>query len=207
MLQEIKQRTDEWFEQRLGLFTASEIHKLMGVKGIGKTGETYAFEKACEIVFGREEDNFVSWDMQRGIELEPVAFDKFKELNGMFLSVDPAHFFPYGDNAGASPDGLVGSDSILEIKCPKRDKLLRLMAFGKDEIDQNYILQMQMQMLCTKSSSCYFFNYGLFDGVEMWHEIKVERDEKIIETMISRIAEATKKRDEYVELLNSNKQF
>ena len=73
----MQQRSKEWFEARRGKFTSSEIHKLMGIKGLGKTGETYCFEKACEVVFGIDEDaNFESFDMQRGTELEPYAFEK-----------------------------------------------------------------------------------------------------------------------------------
>jgi len=75
------QRSKEWYETRRGRFTASEIHKLMGIKGMGATGETYCFEKAVEIAFGiDEDDDFTSYDMKRGIELEPKAFAKFKEM-------------------------------------------------------------------------------------------------------------------------------
>lgn len=99
---ENKQRSENWHNERLGKFTASEIHKLLGKQGLGLTGETYCFEKACEIVFGiDEEENFISSDMQRGINLEPLAFDKFKELKELdFIEVKEAYFFPLGENAG-----------------------------------------------------------------------------------------------------------
>lgn len=59
------QRSEDWFEARKGRFTASDIHKLLGVRGLGQTGESYIFEKAVEEVFGLdEEDAFVSNDMQ-----------------------------------------------------------------------------------------------------------------------------------------------
>ena len=80
-----EQRSKEWFDSRLGKFTASEIHKLLGVKGLGETGKTYAFEKACELVYGKDEnDDFTSFDLKRGVELEPMAFRKFKELEEYF---------------------------------------------------------------------------------------------------------------------------
>jgi exodeoxyribonuclease (lambda-induced) len=200
----MEQRSNEWFEQRAGRFTASEIYKLMGVKGLGLTGEDYAFQKACEIVFGRnEDDNFMSFDMQRGVELEPIAFEKFKDIN--FYDVKNAVFFPFGESAGASPDGLVNDDSILEIKCPKPLKIFGLI--NGDEIDKNYLFQMQMQMLCTNSVRCYFFNYGIYNGIEIYHEIIVERDEAVIEKIKERIIEATKLRDEYVVNLKKNIQF
>lgn len=204
-----KQRSEQWYNERLGKFTASEIHKLLGVKGLGLTGETYAFEKACELIYGLdEEESFTSYDMQRGIALEPLAFRKFKELKEMeFIEVKESYFFPYTENAGASPDGVVGDDAILEIKSPRSKKFFNLVAKGYDAIDKEYIAQMQMQMLCSNSKRCHFFNYIIFKGQEMWHEIIVERDEKMIELIKERITEAVKIRDDYKQYLIENKQF
>lgn len=206
---ENKQRSENWYNERLGRFTASEIHKLLGVKGLGLTGETYCFEKACEIVFGiDEEENFISSDMQRGINLEPIAFRKFQELKELeFLEVKESYFFPFGESAGASPDGLVDKNGVLEIKCPRSKKFFRLVAEGEKAIDSEYYYQMQMQMLCSNSDHAYFFNYIIFKGVEMWHEIKVNRDETMINKIKERIIEATKIRDEFVQYLTTNKQF
>lgn len=205
----MQQRSNEWFLERNGKFTASEIHKLLGIKGLGLTGQGYAFEKAAEIVFGRdEEESFVSYDMQRGIELEPLAFEKFKDLKEFdFINVTNCSFFRYGKNAGGSPDGMVGIDDCLEIKCPKPNKFFNLIEKGEVAIDKQYIAQMQMQMLASKSMKCYFFNYIIFNGVEMWHEIVINRDEVMIELIKKRIDEAVKLRDEYVDNLINNKQF
>jgi putative phage-type endonuclease len=205
----MEQRSKEWFAVREGRFTASRISELLGIKGLGLTGENYAFEKACELVYGVDEnENFESFDMKRGVELEPIAFRKFKELKEYdFLEVQEATFFPLGNNAGASPDGLVGDNAILEIKCPRSTKFFKLIAQGKDAIDKSYLDQMQMQMLCTNSNHCHFFNYVIFKNQEMWHEIIIERDETRIELIKQRIIEATKLRDEFVEYLTNNKQF
>ena len=200
------QRTNEWFNQRIGRFTASRISDLLGVKGLGKTGETYAFDMACEIVFGREDEQFVSFDMQRGIELEPHAFNKFCELNPE-LNVQPSKFFPHSENAGASPDGLIGLDAVLEIKCPKPTKLFRLIAQGMDAIDPAYVDQMQMQMMCTNSDRAYFFNYAIFNGQVVHHTIQVERDDERIKLIADRIAQAVIIRDEFVQYLLNEKQF
>lgn len=205
----MEQRTKEWGEMRLGRFTASEIYKLMGAKGLGETGNTYAFEKAVEIVFGKnEEEQFINTDTQRGIELEPLAFRKFQEIKEPdFITVEKCSFFPLGENAGASPDGLLGKDAILEIKCPKPNKFFGLIANGYAAIDLKYICQMQMQMLCTNSEQCHFFNYIIFNGFEMWHEIVVNKDVAIQELIKKRIDEAAVIRNNYVNLLKNNKQF
>lgn len=204
---QISQRSKEWFDLRLGRFTASQIDNLLGVKGLGLTGESYIFEKASEIVFGAdEEESFVSYDMQRGTELEPIAFAKFKELKELeFIDVSETSFFVLGDHAGASPDGLVGNDAILEIKCPRPMKFFKLIK--DNQIDKVYMSQMQMQMLCTNSVRAHFFNYIIFNGVEMWHEIVVERDEKIIQLIKDRLSEAVKIKGEFIGYLIDNKQF
>ena len=205
----MKQRSKEWFDSRKGRFTGSEIHKLMGVKGLGKTGDTFAFQKAIEIVFGKNEDEqFTSFDMQRGIDLEPVAFNKFKEIKALeFVDVEETSFFAFGDNSGASPDGLVGKDAILEIKCPKSEKFFNLVAKGKDAIDKEYMYQMQCEMMATNSTKAYFMNFLIHNGVEMHHIIEVDIDEELIEKMKGRIEEAVVIRDEYIKQLNNNKQF
>lgn len=205
----MKQRSKEWFAVREGRFTASRIGELLGIKGLGLTGENYAFEKACELVYGiDEEENFETFDMKRGTELEPIAFRKFKELKEYdFFDVREATFFPLGESAGASPDGLVNDDAILEIKCPRSTKFFKLVAQGKDAIDKTYLDQMQMQILCTNSERCHFFNYIIFKGKEMWHEIIVERDNERIELIKKRIEEATILRDKFVSYLTSNQQF
>jgi len=203
------QRSSDWFNARKGRFTASSIHKLLGIKGLGQTGESYIFEKAIEDIFGIDEDDtFTSFDMQRGITLEPLAFRKFKELKEFdFIDVQETTFFPFGSHAGASPDGLVGSDSILEIKCPRPTKFFNLVAHGIDSIDKEYIYQMQMQMMATGGGKAYFFNYFIFEGQEYWHEIIVEQDEQVCDLIWDRIIEANEIKNEYINKLKSNKQW
>lgn len=205
--EQVEQRSPEWFDVRLGRFTASQIDNLLGIKGLGLTGESYIFDKAVESVFGiDEEESFSSYDMKRGTELEPIAFAKFKELKEFtLLDVQQTSFFCYGEHAGASPDGLVGNDAILEIKCPRPLKFFKLVK--DNQIDKVYISQMQMQMLCTNSQRAHFFNYIIYNGVEMWHEIIVERDEKIIDLIKQRLDEAIVIKNEFMQYLIENRQF
>jgi putative phage-type endonuclease len=200
------QRTIGWHAHRNGKFTASEIHKLLGVRGLGETGKLYAIEKAIKELYGEMEENFVSFDMQRGIDTEPLAFAKFKALKELeFLEVENCGFFNFEEHAGASPDGLVSDNAILEIKCPRSTTFFELVA--TNEIDKKYYAQMQMQMLATGRERAYFFNYLIHEGTEFWHEIVVERDPDFIEIMKERILEATKIKLEYIEKINNNKQF
>lgn len=202
----LEQRSNEWFDIRLGRFTASEIHKLMGVKGLGETGKTYAIEKAIEVISGGNEDEIISQDLKRGIELESLAFNKFKEIKFYeFLNVENTSFFEFGEHSGASPDGLVSDNSTLEIKCPRDLKFFKIVADGK--IDDNYIWQMQHQMLSANKEHSYFFNYILNKGKEYWHEIIVPRDERKIDLIKERLSEAIEIKLNYIEKITANKQW
>jgi putative phage-type endonuclease len=200
------QRTESWLKDRYGKFTASEIIKILGIKALGETGKTYAIDKAIQELYGDFEENYISYDMQVGIDTEPLAFAKFKELKGLeFLEVQKCGFFNYESHAGASPDGLVSDAAVLEIKCPKSTTFFKLVA--TNEIDAKYYAQMQMQMLCTNRNKAYFFNYLVHEGTEYYHEIIVERDEVMIDKIKSRLKEAIEIKTEYINLINNNKQW
>ena len=205
------QRTDSWYKQREGRFTASGIGRLLGKESLARTRQsidTYAFEKAIEAVYGREEDTYVSEDMQRGLNQEPLAFALFKDLKSYeFLDVEEVGFYKFGEHSGASPDGKVSNNSNLEIKCPRRNKFFKIVANGKEEIDNTYLAQMQMQMLCTETEKTYFVNYYLEKSIQYWHEIIIERDEKTIDLIKDRIEIATEIKLDYIEKINKNAQW
>lgn len=200
----MEQRTQEWFDARKMKFTASRINELLGVKGLGLTGESYARDVAQEYFFDKEE-MFVSNDMQRGIDLEPMAFDFIKQkFEKDFISVENCGFFAVGE-MGASPDGLIGDDAILEIKCPKQAKFLEVVETNK--VDKKYYDQMQCQMYCTNRKKAYYLNYCIIDGIEYGHLIEVERDEERIKLMIERVGQAVIIRDQIIENIKANKQW
>lgn len=204
-----EQLTTEWFNQRLGRFTASQISQLMGVKGLGETGNTLAFEKAIEIVFGRDETwNVETWDMKRGKDQEQEAFELFEQLKAQqFIEVQKASFFPLGVNSGASPDGLVGTDAVLEIKCPRPEKFFRIMKDGVSALDKSWTDQIQLEMKCTNSTKCYFFVFLKWQGENLYHELEIEYDAQRVDLILERIEQAVIIRDEYVNELKTNKQF
>lgn len=209
---EVKQRSEDWFKMREGRFTASQISRLLGketLKTTQKSINTYAMESAIDEVFGREpEMEFLPKDMQRGVDLEPLAFKKFAELmEEEFVDVVECGFYPFGEHAGASPDGLVGDTSILEIKCPQRAKFFKYVINGADEIALNYMAQMQMQMFCTDTNLCYFMNYIIDKGQESWHIIEVQRDEDMINLIKERIDLAIEYKKQFIESIKENKQF
>jgi hypothetical protein len=78
-----------------------------------------------ETLYIGQEENMQSWDMKRGIELGANCFAKFKEL---YPETVESYMFPFGEHAGASPDGEVSTEAVLEIKCPEQLNSFRLVA-------------------------------------------------------------------------------
>lgn len=152
----MKQRSEEWYTARLGKVTASNVYKIM-TKGQGKTRESYMIDLIAEILTGESKDFYISREMRRGIDLEEYA--RFEYECREFQSVDECGFIlhPKIEGFGASPDGLVGNEGLIEIKCP--NTTTHLDSFLNDEVDQNYIYQMQTQMMCTGRKWCDFVSY------------------------------------------------
>jgi len=208
----MQQRSKEWFAMRKGRVTGSTVSRILGKEGLKATIgaiENYAEEKAIEIVYGLdEEDTFESADMKRGTELEPLAFRKFSELMILkFVTVKECTFFPFGKDAGASPDGIVSDDECLEIKCPRPKKFFNLVRVGIPAIDSEYMAQMQFEMLCSNSKRCHFFNYIIYNGKEMWHHLIIERDEVFIDFIKTRVKEVVSLRDRFVKEMFAKQQF
>lgn len=205
---EVEQRSQEWYDLRKGVFTSSEAHKLLGIKGLGQTGETYALEKAIEIVEGFGDDELNTFDINRGVELEPYAFDKFNEVKSLdFIKARKVGFIKLNDNVGSSPDGLIGLNEGLEIKCPRREKFYKIVALGVDAVDKEYVQQMQHQMWVGNLNKFYFMNYIIENGSEKYHILEFDRDEKVIDLLKERTEQAISIRDKYVKLLLENKQY
>lgn len=114
---DVEQNSEEWEALRLGKATASSYAKFMANygKAFGEPAERYALQIALERVTGRKaEHSFKTDDMERGHEQEPLARMLYEETN--FVDVGNGGFFDWGD-WGDSPDGLVGPDGVVEIKC------------------------------------------------------------------------------------------
>lgn len=199
-------RSPEWYKAREGKFTSSRISDLMGIKGLGKTGETYAFELAVEIVFGYDyEEGYESYDMRLGVEREPLAFEDTRERKAaQFLEVTECGFVVLNENVGSSPDGKVSDNSGLEIKCPKSNKFFRIVADGIEALDKEWVLQAQHQMYVCGFKQVYFVVYTIYNGNPYSHEIIIPRDETVINLIKERIKEAILIRDKYVEILKLN---
>lgn len=154
------QRTDEWYRARLGHVTASAIHN---VTATIKSGEAAAranyrahllAERLTNLPY---EGGFVSAEMQRGTELEPDARAIYAASRRVF--VESAGFVRHPSIAwlGASPDGLVGDDGLVELKCPNTATHLAYWLAGV--VPTRYQEQMTCQLACTRRSWCDFVSF------------------------------------------------
>ena len=213
MQQEIKiytyeQRSPEWYKVREGKITASDITSILGTIGNAKTLQAIdnkALELAIESVHGMIEDNYINFDMQRGIDNEPSAFDcLFDYLSLQFVNLSKIGFVELNEHIGASPDALASNNYNGEIKCPSPKNYFKFIAKG--EIPQKYYDQMQHQMYCTNTDGTYFVNYCVHMNKEYVDIRIVPRDEKRIELIKDRCELVIKKKLEYIDILISKQQ-
>ena len=154
------QGTQEWLMERCGKVTASRMADVMATI---KTGESasranYRAELVAQRLTGQLEAGFTNAAMQWGTEQEPFARASYEIMRGVF--VEEVGFVPHPQimMAGASPDGLVGSDGMVEIKCPNTATHIAFLLDGK--IPLKYQLQMAWQMACCGRQ---WVDYASFD--------------------------------------------
>lgn len=153
------QRTDEWLKSRLGVLTASRAADAFAVtkKGESELRRKYKMQLIAERLTNLAAEFYVNSAMQHGIDTEPAARERFEEITGLivqecgFALHDSIPFF------GASPDGLVGNDALIEIKCPETATHLTYKMAGVPP--EKYIPQMLVQLLVTGRQYCWFASY------------------------------------------------
>jgi predicted phage-related endonuclease len=137
------QGTDEWRRDRCGHVTASRIADLMARtrSGWGASRVNYMAELIAERLTGQPADSYTSAAMARGTETEPLARDAYAFYSGH--AVEQVGFIKHSAIAcsGCSPDGLVGADGLVEIKCPNTATHIETLLGGT--VPAKYILQMQ----------------------------------------------------------------
>lgn len=197
------QRSPEWYEIRKGKITASPILNILGSLGTAKCKDAIdnlAMTLAIESVHGISENEYLSFDMQRGVDMEPSAFRLFSEIMANdFIQVSQIGFAEISEHIGSSPDGLCSNNSTVEIKCPNEKNFFKL--FLKGEIDPKHIAQMQHQMYCTNTIQAYYFAYCVCNNKE-YHFIKqVQRDENMINLIEDRCELVIDLKNSYIERL------
>lgn len=153
------QQSEEWHMARLGRVTASRLSDVMArtKTGFGASRETYKTELLVEMCTNKPTEHFVNSYMEWGIENEPQARDRYQFINDCEVTETGFVVHPECDQFGASPDGLVGDDGLIEIKCPMTKTHIQTILTKK--IPRKYMLQMQGQMMCTGRKWCDFVSF------------------------------------------------
>ena len=175
----VEQRSPEWFEARLGVPTSSNFSKIITMTGKPSTqSKNYMYKLAGEKVSKVIEDSYQNAAMARGIELEDEARQMYQIVSSN--AVEEVGFcITEGDMiCGASPDGLMGDDGLIEIKCPAVHTHVGYLMDNK--LPSEYFQQVQGQLLVTGRKYCDFVSY--FPGIKPLI-IKVERDEDFLKLL------------------------
>lgn len=177
-----EQRTPEWVAARCGRVTGSRICDVMAKlksNGEAATRRNYKAEVVVEILTGLTVEHFVSKEMQWGTDNEifaRVAYELERDA-----SIDSIGFavHPMIERFGASPDGTIGDDGLIEIKCPNTATHIDYLLAGT--VPADYQPQMLAEMACTGRKWCDFVSFDprLPKHLQLFVR-RFERDEKRI---------------------------
>lgn len=200
---DLKQRTNEWHDLRLGKITGSCFYKLLGTPA---TSQKYLYQKASEIITKSksDSDSFNNIHTQRGLDYECIA--KAEYIKNTWTIVNDVGLIILNDYVACSPDGLIGDDGIIEIKIPDcYNYLERVLAIHKDgekAIPYEHYAQMQFNMYVSKRSWCDYvlynpkhalYNNGIFiykvnidykmqDQINQVLEVSIEKIKEYVQT-------------------------
>ncbi len=200
-----EQRSEEWFKARLGRATASRFNDIMARtrSGYGAQRKNYKAELVVETLTGTQNEFYASTAMQWGTDTEPVARLAYILETGN--EVEETGFWLDDElGAGASPDGFVGEDGLLEIKCP--NTATHLETLERKEVPFQYRAQVQGQMWITGRKWCDFVSYDprLPENAQMII-IHVERDDEYIKNLAQEVEDFMIEVVEQVEFVRSYK--
>ena len=189
MTEQIEQRSPEWFAARCGSLGASQLQTVISKTKAGSYGagrETLKRRLVVERLTGVQEDGFKSAAMQWGIDQEDNARRAYERYSGDFVTEVGLYRHPAIEGTHASPDGLVGQEGLIEIKCPNTDTHVDAILTGK--IPDRYITQMQWQMACAGKTFCDFVSYDprVPERLQLWC-FRIERDDKYISMLESEV--------------------
>lgn len=180
---DMTQRSDEWYAARCGIITASTVGKLITPKTVqvadNPDSRRTTLLLASERITGWTEPGYISDDMVRGIEDEPIARQKYAEHHAPVQEVGFITEDRFGFTIGYSPDGLVGDDGLIEIKSRRPKAHLETILDDAPPLDN--IAQLQCALLVTGRAWIDYISYS--GGLPLWVK-RVEPDQKWFNTII-----------------------
>jgi putative phage-type endonuclease len=206
--QTVEQGSDAWHQARLGKVTASRISDVMAkVKSGGWSASraNYMAELLLERLTGTKAPRFVSKEMLDGIEREPRARIAYEFLHNVTVQRVGLIDHPTIPMAAASPDGFIGDDGVLEIKCPL--PATHLDTLDGASLDAGYIKQIQFQMACSGRHWDDFVSFNPDFPAKMQLFVqRVTRDDAMIKEIEAEVVKFLGELDEKEAMLRSKYQ-
>lgn len=211
---EVEQNTPEWETLRLGVVTASQMHKIITPTGKASAqADGYMWQLIAEKLTGTRAENYKSEWMERGHEIEEEAANYLeftaeqKLIPGGFIFKDEQR------RVGCSPDRLVGNENIgsrpvifksaIEIKCPLQQTCVQYLC--EESLSEEYRVQVQSSLFITDFPHWNILAYHPKTDKIPPLLIRVERDEKFITQISEKVEAFIKKMDEKIEKIRSMK--
>lgn len=154
------QQGSEWLSERTGCLTGSRMASALSRLKSGEPSaecRTLIKQILAERMTGDVAQIYVNQAMQWGIEVEPEAREAYEAKTGEIVELVGFIRHPSIEYCGASPDGLVGRDGLIEIKCPTTETHIEYLMAGT--VPDQYKPQMLLQLACTRRTWCDFVSY------------------------------------------------
>lgn len=200
------QRTEEWFAARCGKVTASRVADIIPKtrSGYSASRDNYMAQLVCERMTGTPAESFTNSAMQWGTEQEPFARAAYESAKDILVEQVGFITHPRIDQAGASPDGLVGLFGLVEIKCPNTSTHIQTLLDQK--VPEKYITQMQWQMACTQRQWCDFVSFDprMADGLQLFVK-RIEFDAQYVAELEKEVIFFLQELESKIEQLNKLK--
>lgn len=200
----MEQRSPEWFAARLGKVTASRVADAIAQTktGWGASRANYAAQLVAERLTGVAAESFTNAAMQWGCDYEAEARRAYAFYRDATVTEEAFTPHPTIEMAGASPDGLIGDDGLLELKCPITATHITTLLGGI--VPAKYVTQMMFQMACTGRQWCDFASYDprLPESMRLFVK-RVERDDAEIARLEALVVDFLGEVDETVASLRA----
>jgi putative phage-type endonuclease len=203
----IKQGTPEWMAQRIGRVTASRVADVIAKTktGYSTSRDNYMAQLVCERMTNTVAESFTNSAMQWGTETEPLARAAYEAHADVLVDEVPMITHPTIEAAGASPDGLVGTEGQIEIKCPNTSTAIDTLL--SQAVPSKHITQIQFQLACTGRKWCDFVSFDPRLPTELQLFVKrVNRDDAYIQMLEKEVVQFLTELDGKIKKLNELKE-
>jgi putative phage-type endonuclease len=205
MTEELQQGSAEWIAARLGKVTASRISDVMAKTKSGAPSEmraNYMADLITERLTGKQAERYVSAAMQWGTDTEAAARASYQFEAGVLVQTVGFVDHPRISMSGASPDGYVGSEGLIEAKCPETKTHINTLLGAS--VDGRYVKQIQWQLGTTGRKWCDFISFDprMPESMQI-HITRVHRDDKLITELEAQVREFLSELDAKLAALTS----